>query len=225
MFECCGQNSPSCGRTENDIIFGQNFIFEPRPVYEMSDKFHREDQRLMTFDAWPLTWMDKNLLALTGLFYTGRENIVQCYFCDVKICNWHKHDQPFFKHLALSPNCPLLTRHTTNNIPRNHDAFDRIVPFNGYRMSNPIDIPKRKQEMHDVVKNVTFEQKLANIFTKSGSSTILRDKACKICYVREYNTVFLPCGHVLACQQCSANLKRCPICRNRFENVVRIYLS
>ena len=38
---------------------------------------------------------------------------------------------------------------------------------------------------------------------------------CKICYQSEINTVFVPCGHIVACSECAERLqeKPCPICK------------
>lgn len=51
------------------------------------------------------------------------------------------------------------------------------------------------------------------------------DLLCKVCYTREYNTVFLPCGHVTACTECAIAVKKCPLCRKDFDRVARVYLS
>lgn len=50
-------------------------------------------------------------------------------------------------------------------------------------------------------------------------------KICKICFVNEYNTAFLPCGHVVACAKCASSVNKCPICQQPFINVLRLYLS
>lgn len=41
-------------------------------------------------------------------------------------------------------------------------------------------------------------------------STVL----CPICCEREINSIFIPCGHVYCCMQCSYNVEPCPICRS-----------
>ncbi|XP_023169809.1 death-associated inhibitor of apoptosis 1 [Drosophila hydei] len=97
-------------------------------VNRMSDKYHREDERLKTFETWPLPWLDKNVLAQTGMFYTNEEDKCKCYFCEVEIGRWVHEDHPVNEHLRWSPNCPLLRRRTTNNLPINADALDRNLP-------------------------------------------------------------------------------------------------
>ncbi|CAA6663561.1 unnamed protein product [Spirodela intermedia] len=43
---------------------------------------------------------------------------------------------------------------------------------------------------------------------------------CVICLEQEYNAVFVPCGHMCCCTQCSSHLHTCPLCRRRIEQVV-----
>ncbi|XP_017862779.1 PREDICTED: death-associated inhibitor of apoptosis 1 [Drosophila arizonae] len=101
-------------------------------VNRMNDKYHREDERLKTFETWPLPWLDKNVLAQTGMFYTNEDDKCKCYFCEVEIGRWVHEDHPVNEHLRWSPNCPLLRRRTTNNLPINADALDRNLPQASY---------------------------------------------------------------------------------------------
>lgn len=59
----------------------------------------------------------------------------------------------------------------------------------------------------------------------NGGSTIPEEKLCKICYGAEYNTAFLPCGHVVACAKCASSVTKCPLCRKPFTDVMRVYFS
>lgn len=48
---------------------------------------------------------------------------------------------------------------------------------------------------------------------------------CKICFVRQGNIAFLPCGHLAGCGICSPAFltTKCPICRMTVKEIVRIY--
>merc|ERR1712032_1421107 len=48
---------------------------------------------------------------------------------------------------------------------------------------------------------------------------------CKICMDGPVQTVFVPCGHMLACLSCSRSLenKKCPVCRKRVKQAIRTY--
>lgn len=109
-------------------------------INRMNDKYHREVERLRTYDNnWPLDWLDKGELAMTGMFFTNQDDKVKCYFCEVEIGRWDRGDQPVSEHLRWSPNCPLLRRRTTNNVPLNPDALERILPPISYDICGSID--------------------------------------------------------------------------------------
>jgi hypothetical protein len=48
---------------------------------------------------------------------------------------------------------------------------------------------------------------------------------CIICCENERDALYLPCKHNTACLKCSKNLKDCPICKIRIEDLIRIYRS
>lgn len=384
--------------TYNDLL---QIGFKPR--YAMNDIFHREDERLKTFDSWPLDWLDKKQLAMSGMFYMGESDKTKCYFCEVEIGRWEREDQPVPEHLRWSPNCPLLRRRTTNNVPINCEALERLLPPPSYdicglnehieirRNAFPegsipaTDIPpaspntassssssgggsstnssatfypeypeyaietarlrtfaewprhmKQKPnqlaeagffyigvgdrvkcfscggglkdwdendepwEQHalwmnkcryvKLIKGDAYVEQVVNRFKKSSAnnneevepqtvaaaipavpspsslpqgdncgsnakasessqagastqqlssansadineqhtkpcSSIPEEKLCKICYASEYNTAFLPCGHVVACAKCASSVTKCPLCRKPFSDVMRVYFS
>lgn len=50
-------------------------------------------------------------------------------------------------------------------------------------------------------------------------------RLCKICYSTEIRMVFMPCGHLLACEECAKNMKICGVCRKPVERTVQVYIS
>ncbi|KAH6772731.1 E3 Ubiquitin ligase family protein [Perilla frutescens var. frutescens] len=62
---------------------------------------------------------------------------------------------------------------------------------------------------------------------ESGSDSTNKDRKmpdlCVICLEQEYNSVFVPCGHMCCCLACSSHLTNCPLCRRRIEQVVRTF--
>lgn len=389
------------GRDEIDNNTYSDFIqaaFKPR--YVMSDIFHREDERLKTFDTWPVDWLDKRELAMSGMFYMGESDKTKCYFCEVEIGCWEREDQPVPEHLRWSPNCPLLRRRTTNNVPMNCEALERLLPppsydicgFNehieirrnafpegtipavdiapaspatassssnsGGSLSSATIYPEYPEyaietarlrtfaewprhmkqkpaqlaeagffytgvgdrvkcfscggglkdwdendepwEQHalwmnkcryvKLIKGDSYVEAVVNRFKKTSANTneegesqnnmttsnatvslpsvgsvnnisgskegglkqtcvttpqtvlagatsaseqnapkscssIPEEKLCKICYASEYNTAFLPCGHVVACAKCASSVTKCPLCRKPFTDVMRVYFS
>ncbi|XP_065361636.1 death-associated inhibitor of apoptosis 1-like [Calliphora vicina] len=291
-----------------------------RPQYRLCDRFKNEDERLQTFDNWPLNWLDKNILAATGMFYTGDGDKTKCYFCEIMIGKWELQDDPVQEHLRWSPNCPLLKRRLTSNVPINNITLDQLLPPAKYatydtppiqswktrpstdysikavRLQTFVDWPRSMKqkpaelaeagfyymgvgdsvkcfscqgglkdwevdddpwEQHALwmgdccsyVKLVKGEAFIKNVVCKFKNPTpnkILAEsgeqnqlikgeettsapsndyKSCKICFDKECNTAYIPCGHVVACAECSVATKDCPLCRGPIQNIVRIYLS
>jgi len=48
---------------------------------------------------------------------------------------------------------------------------------------------------------------------------------CKICYARNIDSVFVPCGHVVSCRSCGERFDGgpCPICTQRVALVLKTY--
>lgn len=47
---------------------------------------------------------------------------------------------------------------------------------------------------------------------------------CKICYSRNFDCIFIPCNHLIACKECAARIKLCPACRLPFDSVLDIFV-
>jgi len=47
--------------------------------------------------------------------------------------------------------------------------------------------------------------------------------SCRVCMDRAIDTVFLPCGHIACCGDCSQALRNCPICRSPIRATVKAF--
>ncbi|XP_069469664.1 E3 ubiquitin-protein ligase MYLIP [Ambystoma mexicanum] len=47
---------------------------------------------------------------------------------------------------------------------------------------------------------------------------------CMLCCEEEINSAFCPCGHMVCCEACAAQLQCCPVCRSSVEHVQHVYL-
>lgn len=53
----------------------------------------------------------------------------------------------------------------------------------------------------------------------------MRDRTiCKICGQRQVNLVFLPCGHLVCCIECGAEITHCLICNVQVFKKVPVYM-
>ncbi|XP_055356815.1 putative inhibitor of apoptosis [Paramacrobiotus metropolitanus] len=68
--------------------------------------------RLATFrdSNWDCTFLPPTYLALSGLFYRGNGDEVQCAFCDGVMSGWSRVRSPRRNHQQLFPNCPMSKR-------------------------------------------------------------------------------------------------------------------
>lgn len=325
--------------------------------YTMTDaKYDREEERLDSFANWPLDYIDGKLLAMIGFYYTGRVDATKCQFCGISIGHWERGDDPISEHLYYSPNCPLLRRRHTTNVPIDEDDLNMLLPMPSYDECGttemhvladtlpptpppPSEIIVDDDHRHtenvrvdedddddddDVSTYVTFpeyavestrlqsfqtagwppqmkqsgEQMAEAGFFYTGFGDRVKcfscglivkdwqtddkpwdkhaifmrnkcryyklikgvddtttiptpidinedpptttsdeqeddeenetriysgDRICKICLTGEYDTAFVPCGHVVACAKCASSIIKCPICRKRFNDILRIY--
>ncbi|XP_028308792.1 baculoviral IAP repeat-containing protein 7 [Gouania willdenowi] len=51
------------------------------------------------------------------------------------------------------------------------------------------------------------------------------ERTCKVCMDKLVSIVFIPCGHLVVCGDCAANLRHCPICRAVIRGSVRAFMS
>lgn len=52
-----------------------------------------------------------------------------------------------------------------------------------------------------------------------------REKLCKICMDRDIDIVFIPCGHLVTCNECSVSLSKCPVCCGDIRQKVKTYIT
>ncbi|XP_055869475.1 baculoviral IAP repeat-containing protein 3-like isoform X1 [Biomphalaria glabrata] len=59
------------------------------------------------------------------------------------------------------------------------------------------------------------------VHLREENTTLRNNLICKICMDKEVRIVFLPCGHLVSCQECSVAFVDCPICRSHIRAYVR----
>lgn len=48
-------------------------------------------------------------------------------------------------------------------------------------------------------------------------------KVCTVCMDRPIEVVFLECGHMACCKECSPKMTNCPICRNKIVRCIQVF--
>ena len=68
------------------------------------------EDRLKTFKL-PPQWegpVDYQLMAEAGFVYTGQEDLVYCFSCNIKLDRWSKDMEPLLRHKEESPTCSFM---------------------------------------------------------------------------------------------------------------------
>ncbi|XP_060085006.1 baculoviral IAP repeat-containing protein 3-like [Ylistrum balloti] len=94
--------------TENEnVILGAEGNDNSFPI--RNPRYTEENARRETFTHWPhRSSHDIDRLVNCGFFYTGAEDIVRCFYCDIGLAEWNPDDDPWVEHARHSPECPYL---------------------------------------------------------------------------------------------------------------------
>ncbi|XP_063535037.1 baculoviral IAP repeat-containing protein 3-like isoform X1 [Cydia strobilella] len=100
-------------------------VDKPDNNHVLAADMHREENRLKTFDSWPLTFISPQTLANNGFYYLGRSDEVRCAFCKVEIMRWVEGDDPARDHQKWAPQCPFLRKQAVaGTLPSSPLAMD-----------------------------------------------------------------------------------------------------
>ncbi|XP_057507347.1 E3 ubiquitin-protein ligase SP1-like [Actinidia eriantha] len=141
-----------------------------------------------------------------GPFYVSHKTIDQLIAHLGKWARWYKYASMGFSVVGVC----LLAKH----------AFQHIM---GRRRRWEL----RKRVLAAAAKrpgqyNEGSDGKAENESDGTKKHRLMQD-LCVICLEQEYNSVFVPCGHMCCCTVCSSHLTNCPLCRRRIELVVRTF--
>ena len=83
---------------------------DPDPAKGHKLKLEDLEDRLKTFTL-PPQWdgpVDYQSMAEAGFVYTGQEDLVYCFSCNIKLDRWSKHMEPLLRHKEESPTCSFM---------------------------------------------------------------------------------------------------------------------
>ena len=82
---------------------------------------------------------------------------------------------------------------------------------------------EKEETAQELAKRKEAEKK--ELSTLSAEYEELQAKiTCKICLDAKIESLFLPCRHLVCCDNCANMVRECPFCRARIEGVVKVYL-
>ncbi|NXQ35323.1 BIR7B protein, partial [Alaudala cheleensis] len=156
-----------------------------------------EEMRLSTFENWPQNSnMQPEQLARAGFFYTGQGDVVRCFYCDGGVRSWSFGDDPWREHAKWYPECEFLL----------HSRGREFVSSVQTTFSTTLLAPSQ-------------------LSTEEQLRRLQEERMCKVCMDKDVSVVFVPCGHLVACEECALNLRLCPICRAAIRGSVRAFMS
>jgi E3 ubiquitin-protein ligase MYLIP len=147
--------------------------------------------------------------------------------------------------------CETVNSTVRNQYTR--DFKDSIISFFSEDTSEKLytfDVDKTVIEVHDHIRRVLYKEQqnsssLEEITTTTDCGTSsaacaggqnigeLKQKLddiqqaflCKICMDAKIDTVLIPCGHWVCCNNCGSNIDKCPLCRSGITLQQRVYMD
>ena len=82
----------------------------PDPAKGRKLNYQELEDRMKTFKL-PPQWegpLDYQSMAEAGFVYTGQEDLVSCFHCNIKLDRWSKDMEPLLRHKEESPTCSFM---------------------------------------------------------------------------------------------------------------------
>uniref|UniRef100_A0A8D2NNR9 RING-type E3 ubiquitin transferase n=1 Tax=Zosterops lateralis melanops TaxID=1220523 RepID=A0A8D2NNR9_ZOSLA len=202
-----------------------------------------EEMRLSTFENWPQNSnMHPEQLARAGFFYTGQGDVVRCFYCDGGVRSWSIGDDPWREHAKWYPECEFLlhsrgrefvssvqaTFSTTLLAPVSHEYFvcSGLGLVDGRVLNTCFFLYRFQRHSWDQTEQDSSpSQEESQLSTEEQLRRLQEERMCKVCMDKDVSVVFVPCGHLVACEECALNLRLCPICRAVIRGSVRAFMS
>ncbi|KYN26823.1 Apoptosis 1 inhibitor [Trachymyrmex cornetzi] len=200
--------------------------------------------RLASYDKWPKAMSQtKEELATAGFYYSGSGDETLCYYCGGGLMHWDPYDDPWVEHAKWFNQCPYLLvtkgQKFVNNIKKLYTKT-KTASSTANKLDKRMEKDSSESIAGESTRNLLRSEETNNeeTSTVSGKASpkeqsvqkIQGDKPCnndatlcKICFNRELQIAFIPCGHLLACAECASNMKTCGICRKDIDIAVQVY--
>ncbi|KAH9492286.1 hypothetical protein Btru_024585 [Bulinus truncatus] len=140
-------------------------------------------------------------LASSGFYYTEVADCVRCFQCGLRLRSWKPGDDVITEHKKHGPSCPYLHL-LLNGVAR--DSAEAMAASD--------------------ITSQSGENMMVTLLEKENREW-RRQLTCKICFKSDVKDVFLPCGELYACSECSKLLTHCPSCNKPILATVTVYMT
>lgn len=89
--------------------------------------------------------------------------------------------------------------------------------------AQPTEMDQKEQIRHQPGTSSTQAEELSRLLQENVR--LKESTTCKVCLDSDVNVLFLPCRHLVCCEECSNALKTCPCCRAQIVGTVKTFLS
>jgi len=215
-------NTPNEGLLER---ISSDRIDIKRPKFQ---EYAAEAKRLESYADWSKTIKQRpQILSDAGFFYAGLDDKVCCFNCGGGLKDWGENDEPWEQHAFWFGNCEYLKSKKGLEFIRQMEKMREVIykdkkSKNGHESTN-LQAP-HISELANSYSNLKIKgnQRTLELSDQNKKKEFNR---CKICFIDRSDMIFLPCAHVIACEKCASSMTKCPICRQSFSEVKKIYIS
>lgn len=189
--------------------------------HKHADKFYTYQNRLDTFQNWPVDSVKKTHLADAGFYYLGFKDQVKCFSCELSLANWSNLDNPWIEHCRYQKNCEYL-KLTKGNEYINRNSKLKDLP------SKPSEVVCCGSTASSASSNSSSDIEHTDIeHENEGSLNLFEDtkNVCKICMTKAADIVYLPCLHLASCGSCAIAMRDCPLCKKNILSTMKVYIS
>ncbi|KAH9490456.1 hypothetical protein Btru_033911 [Bulinus truncatus] len=157
--------------------------------------------RLDTFVDWPHSGdLNPAEMARAGFFYAGYSDCVRCFYCGLGLKSWKQGDNICREHAKHKSTCKFhLSLHQRN-------------------LCSSLQEERTAEEPSSVT--VTIQNLL-----QRENQVLRRQINCKVCTMSPIQDLFLPCGHLITCQDCTNIFTDCPTCRKTILATVKVIFT
>ncbi|XP_057705726.1 E3 ubiquitin-protein ligase XIAP [Corythoichthys intestinalis] len=151
--------------------------------------------------------IDHARLATAGFYSTGTGDMVMCFRCGGGLKSWQPDEDPWEEHARSYPGCSYL-------LEEKGEEF-----INSIQLQDPQRDNASQSNQNGFTTYRNDEDPLETL------RKLQREKQCKVCMDKDTCIVFIPCGHLATCEDCSQTLTKCPICCGAITQKVKTYIA
>lgn len=112
-----------------------------------------------------------------------------------------------------------------NGVSLRSDREGIITAINNYVLAKSQNHNEFPGSMVPSAPMESEEDNFTGVVSTNNSDAAVMESECVICMDRRCEVVFIPCGHMCCCQQCTKKeIQDCPMCRSNVERTIKVII-